>query len=66
VHEGLTKRTAAQGGKRRSVRTKKAFAAGRLSGREEARIPSVLKDAECAYGAFAKVKPFWLNSHPKT
>ena len=31
----------------------------RLSGREEARVASVLKDAERAYGAFAEVKPFW-------
>jgi triphosphatase len=62
VHEGLTERIAdAQdaGGKQREGRTKKAFAAGRLSGREEARIAYVLKDAERAYRGFAKAKPFW-------
>ena len=46
-------------GKQREGRAKEAFAAGRLSGREEARIASVLKDAELAYRAFAKAKPFW-------
>jgi triphosphatase len=62
VHEGLTERLVDgqdAGGKRRRGRAKKAFAAGRLSGREEARIASVLKDAEVAYGVFAKAKPFW-------
>ena len=32
---------------------------GHLSGREEARIAPLLKQAERAYAAFAKVKPFW-------
>jgi triphosphatase len=62
VHEGLTERiVSAQGasGKQREGRAKKAFAAGRLSGREEARIASVLKDAERAYRPFVKAKPFW-------
>ena len=62
VHEGLTERIVdAQdtNGKGHRGRAKKAFAAGRLSGREEARISSVLKDAERAYGAFTKAKPFW-------
>jgi triphosphatase len=62
VHEGLSERIVdAQdaSGKEREGRAKKAFAAGRLSGREEARIASVLNDAECAYRAFAKAKPFW-------
>jgi triphosphatase len=62
VHEGLSERIVdAQDatGKQREGRAKKAFAAGRLSGREEARIASVLKDAERAYRAFAKAKPFW-------
>jgi hypothetical protein len=40
-------------------RAKKAFAAGRLSGREEARIAAVLNDAERAYAAFAEARPFW-------
>jgi triphosphatase len=62
VHEEMSKRLlegAAADGKRRGGRAKKAFAAGRLSGREEARIAAVLKDAECAYAAFAGAKPFW-------
>ena len=32
---------------------------GHLSGREEVRIAPLLKQAERAYVAFAKVKPFW-------
>jgi len=62
VHEGLSEQIVdAQdaSGKQHEDRAKKAFAAGRLSGREEARIASVLKDAQLAYHAFAKAKPFW-------
>jgi inorganic triphosphatase YgiF len=62
VHEDMSKRLlegAVGDGKRRSGRAKKAFAAGRLSGREEARIAAVLKDAERAYADFAEAKPFW-------
>ena len=62
VHERLSERIVdAQdaSGKQREGRAKKAFAAGRLSGREEARIASVLKDAQLAYHSFAKAKPFW-------
>jgi len=62
VHEGLTEGIVAAHdarGKPREGRAKKAFAAGRLSGREEARIASVLKDAERAYRTFTKAKPFW-------
>jgi triphosphatase len=67
VHENLTERIAeAPDAKRRGGRARKAFAAGRLSGREEARIASVLKDAERAYDAFAQAKPFWANRWAKT
>jgi hypothetical protein len=61
VHEGLTKQLAdtQQSGKRKPRTANKAFAAGRLSGREEARIDSVFKDAERAYASFAKARPFW-------
>lgn len=61
MHEGLTKRLAntQQSGTRKPRTANKAFAAGRLSGREEARIDSVLKDAERAYASFAKARPFW-------
>lgn len=41
------------------ARPKKAYAAGRLSGFEEARMASVLKDAQRAYRRFAKANPFW-------
>jgi CHAD domain-containing protein len=60
VNEGLAERladTQQSNGKPRTAN--KAFAAGRLSGREEARVASVLKDAERAYAAFAKARPFW-------
>jgi triphosphatase len=43
----------------RGGRTKKIFAVGRLSGREEARIAPLLNEAEQAYAAFVKSKPFW-------
>jgi triphosphatase len=62
VHEGLAERLAvaeANTRKRNPRSANKAFAAGRLSGREEARIASVLKNAELAYARFAKAKPFW-------
>src|ERR1051326_3476797 len=38
---------------------KKAFAAGRLAGHEEARVVPVLKEAERAYAEFAEAKPYW-------
>jgi CHAD domain-containing protein len=62
VHEELSKRlldASANPGKRRGGRVKKAFAAGRMSGREEARIAAVLKEAQQAYAAFTEAKSFW-------
>jgi triphosphatase len=62
VHEQLAKRTIESHDprlERIERRSKKAFAAGRLSGREAARVESVLKDAKRAYRAFAKARPFW-------
>jgi hypothetical protein len=61
VHEGLTEQFTGtqQSGKRKADAASKAFAAGRLSGREEGRVASVLKDAERASANFAKAKPFW-------
>jgi len=62
VHEKLSERlvdgddTAQRG---RVGRSRKAFAAGRMSGREEARITPVLQEAKQAYKAFAKRKRFW-------
>jgi triphosphatase len=46
-------------GRHRRRRTRKAFAAGRLAGREEARFASTISHAERAYAAFAQAKPFW-------
>jgi triphosphatase len=60
VHEGLAKQTIATratDAKRRPAG--RAFAAGRLSGREEARFASTMKDAERAHAAFVKTPPFW-------
>jgi triphosphatase len=65
VHERLSERfvDADHGAHRGPLgRAKKAFAAGRLSGREEARIGPALKEAKQAYKAFAKRKPFWFSS----
>jgi hypothetical protein len=62
VHEKLAERLADAreiGGKRKPGAAGEAFAAGWLSGREEARIASVLKDAKRAYARFAKARPFW-------
>jgi CHAD domain-containing protein len=62
VHEQLSEQFVGgeqAGGKQRGGRTRKAFAAGRLSGREEARIAPMIRDAKRAYAAFAKAKPFW-------
>ncbi len=62
VHESLSAQLVnnkSLGGKRRRGRATKAFAAGRLAGREEARIAPMLREAEEAYMAFSKAKPFW-------
>jgi len=66
VHEELTKRIVdTPNGKPIRGRAREAFAAGRVSGREEARIASVLEHAERAYRAFAKARPFWSNRYRK-
>jgi inorganic triphosphatase YgiF len=57
VNEKLLQRLG--GSTRHGGRMRKAFV-GRLSAREEARISPVLKEAERAYAAFAKMKPFWV------
>jgi CHAD domain-containing protein len=62
VHEDLTERIVDAkdpSSKRLIGRAKKAFAAGRLSGREEARLAPVLKNAKRTFGIFIKAKPFW-------
>ena len=45
--------------RRRGRDASEVFAAGRLSGREEARLAAVIEDAQHAYNAFARAKPFW-------
>ena len=47
------------GGKHKRRAANEAFAAGRLSDREETHIAPILKDAERAYARFAKARPFW-------
>jgi inorganic triphosphatase YgiF len=62
VHEGLASETLqwrAGEAKCDEPRARKAFAAGRLSGREAARFASVMKQAERAYAILDKAAPFW-------
>jgi triphosphatase len=61
VHEALSARMLeAKDAKSARDRARTAFAAGRLSGREEARAASVLKQAQHAYRSFAEAKPYWV------
>src|SRR5215510_9691210 len=46
-------------GRRRRGSSKRAFAAGLLTGREDARLDTVLASASDAHAALAKIKPFW-------
>jgi len=62
VHEGLASETLqwrARKPKCDEPSARKAFAAGRLSGREDARFASVMKQAERAYAILDKAAPFW-------
>jgi CHAD domain-containing protein len=61
VHEGLAARLVNGDAEatERLQRASEAFAAGRLSGREEARSAAVLADARRAYKAFARANRFW-------
>jgi triphosphatase len=62
VHEDLSAGLVRDGGGNGSspkARPKKAFAAGRLSGFEAARMATVLRDAERAARDFVRAKPFW-------
>jgi inorganic triphosphatase YgiF len=56
VHE---KRIAAMGVRRRPSNPSRVFAAGLLTGREEARKETTMNAAIDAYADLAKVKPFW-------
>jgi CHAD domain-containing protein len=62
VHAALSKRIAAaapDAGRRQRKSIRKAFAAGRLSGQEEARFAAVLRGAERHFDSFGEAKPFW-------
>ena len=62
VHEDLTVGLAqvlSVNGHANAGRPRKAFAAGQLAGYEQARMATVLRDAEGAARAFARAKPFW-------
>ena len=56
VHE---KRIAAMGARRRRSNPSRVFAAGLLTGREDARKDVAMKLATEAYADVAKIKPFW-------
>jgi CHAD domain-containing protein len=56
VHE---QRIAAMGVRRRQSNASRAFAAGLLTGREDARIEAAMTAATKAYADLTKVKPFW-------
>ncbi len=56
VHE---KRIAAMGTRRRRSNPHRVFAAGLLTGREDARMDAAMTEATDAYANLAKVKPFW-------
>ncbi len=63
VNEKLSERVANGGDAGDGTRrTRKAFAAGRVSGREEARVTSALKAAEQTFAAFVAAKAFWMHS----
>ena len=62
VHEDLTvglARVRGVNGRVSAARPRKAFAAGQVSGYEQARMASVLRDAESSARAFTRAKPFW-------
>jgi CHAD domain-containing protein len=61
VHENLTTKMAkdAPANARGSDRSQRAFAAGVLTGHEDARLNSVLEAAHATCAKFAKAKPFW-------
>jgi triphosphatase len=56
VHE---ERIAAMGTRRQRSNPNRAFAAGLLTGREDARIEAAMRAATEAYADLSRVKPFW-------
>ena len=61
VHENRITAVADEGrrNRRRRGSPKRAFAAGLLTGREDARLDAVLQRATDAHAALARIKPFW-------
>jgi inorganic triphosphatase YgiF len=61
VHENRITAIAGEGrrNRRRRGSPKRAFAAGLLTGREDARLDAVLQRATDAQAALARIKPFW-------
>ena len=56
VHEGMI---SAAGMRHRPISRKRAFAAGLLTGLEDARVDTVMAAAEEALSRFGKSKPYW-------
>jgi len=56
VHESII---SAAGMRYRPISRKRVFAAGVLTGREDARIDAAMAAAEAALGRFVKAKPYW-------
>jgi triphosphatase len=56
VHENMI---SAVGMRHRPTSRKRAFAAGLLTGREEARVDAVMAAAQAALDRFAQAKPYW-------
>jgi hypothetical protein len=52
----------ATGLRRQRSNPNRAFAAGLLTGREEASLDAAMAAATVGYAAFAEIKPFWYNS----
>ena len=61
VHEDRITAIAAERrrSRRRRGNPKRAFAAGLLTGPEDARLDAVMENATQAHAALAKIKPFW-------
>ena len=61
VHENRITAIAGEGrrNRRRRGSPKRAFAAGLLTGREDARLDAVLQRATDAHAVLARIKPFW-------
>ncbi len=59
AHEAFASSIANSGAVPASRRSHRAFAAGLISGHEEARVADAMKAAEQAYASFRDAKPFW-------